>query len=71
MAQEYRHLIKGPKGGVLERIFANELVQLSQGIRDVKGKNTVMFIPKSKVPKEKKVTYGKIVCEMKPEKEEK
>ena len=30
-----------------------------------------MFIPKSKVPKDKKVTYGKIVCEMKPEKEEK
>ena len=43
----------------MERIFANELGQLSQGIRDVKGKNTVMFIPKSKVPKEKKVTYGK------------
>ena len=30
-----------------------------------------MFIPKSKVPKDKKVTYGKIVCEIKPEKEEK
>ena len=30
-----------------------------------------MFIPKSKVPKDKKITYGKIVCEMKPEKEEK
>ena len=30
-----------------------------------------MSIPKSKVPKDKKVTYGKIVCEMKPEKEEK
>ena len=27
----------------------------------------VMFIPKSKVHKDKKVTYGKIVCEMKPE----
>ena len=45
--------------------------QLAQGIREVKGKNTVMFIPKSKVPKDKKVTYGKIVCEMKQEKEEK
>ena len=30
-----------------------------------------MLIPKSKVPKDKKVTYGKIVCELKPEKEEK
>ena len=30
-----------------------------------------MFIPKYKVPKDKKVSYGKIVCEIKPEKEEK
>ena len=30
-----------------------------------------MFIPKYKVPKDKKVTYGKIVYNMKPEKEEK
>ena len=42
-----------------------------QYIREVKGKNTVTFIPKYKFPKEKKVTYGKIVCEMKPENEEK
>ena len=45
--------------------------QIYQGIREVKGTNTVMFIPKSTVPKDKKVTYGKIVCETKPEKEEK
>ena len=55
----------------MERSFANELVHLAQGIREVKGTNTVMLIPKSKVPKDKKVTYGKIVCEMKPEKEKK
>ena len=30
-----------------------------------------MFIPKSKVPKDQKLTYGEIVCEMKQEKEEK
>ena len=30
-----------------------------------------MFIPKSKSPKDKQVTYGKIFCEMKPEKEDK
>ena len=51
--------------------FSNELGQLAQGNREVNGENTVMFIPKSKVPKDKKVTYGKIVCKMKPEKEEK
>ena len=68
MAQEYRHLIKGPESRIWERSFANELGQLSQVIREVKGTNTVIFIPKSKFPKDKKVTYGKIVCEMKPEK---
>ena len=71
VAQEYRHLIKGPERENWEKSFANELVQLSQGIREVKGTNTVMFILKSKVPKDKNVTYGKIVCEMKPEKEKK
>ena len=67
--QEYRHLIKGPERKMWERSFANKLGQLAQGIREVKGTNTVIFIPKSKVPKDKKVTYGKIVCDMKPEKE--
>ena len=71
MDQEYRHLIKGPERKIWERSFANELGQLAQGIRGVKGTNTVMLIPKSKAPKDKKVTYGKIVCEMKPEKEDK
>ena len=69
VAQEYMHLIKGPERKIWEISFANELGQISQVIREVKGTNTVMFIPKSKVPKDKKVTYGKIVCEIKPEKE--
>ena len=62
------HLIKGPERKVWEISFAKKLGQLSQGIREVKGENTVMCIPKSKVPKDKKVTYGKIVCEIKPDK---
>ena len=45
--------------------------QLAQGVSGIKGKNTVVFIPKYYVPKDKKVTYGKIVLEVKPEKEEK
>ena len=60
----------GPERKIWERSFAKELVQLSQVIRGVKGTNTVIFIPKSKLSKDKKVTYGKIVCEIKPEKEE-
>ena len=45
--------------------------QLDQGIRGVKGTNTVIFIIKYRVPKEKTLTCGKIVCDVKPEKEEK
>ena len=62
-------MIKFPEKKIWGRFFANELGHLAQGIREVKGTNMIMFIPKSKLPKEKKVTYGKIVCEMKPEKE--
>ena len=71
VAQEYRHLVKGPDRNVWERSFANELGKLSQGIRNVKGKNTVILISKTQVPKSKKVTYGNIVCKLKPEIEEK
>ena len=71
MAQEYRHLIKSPQRKIWERSFANELGQLVLGIRGVKGTYTVIFILKDQVPKDIKVTYGKTVCEMKPEKEEK
>ena len=71
VAQEYRRVIKGPERKIWEISFANKLGHLAQGIREVKGTNKVMFIPKFKVPKVKKVTYGKTVCEMKTEKEDK
>ena len=58
-------MIKGPERKILEISFANKLGQLAQGIIAVKGTNTVMFILKYQVSKDKKVTYGKIVCEVK------
>ena len=71
VAQEYRYLIKVLEKKNWEISFANELGQLAQGTRGVNGKNTVILIIKDQVPKDKKVTYGKIVCEVKPKKEEK
>ena len=68
--QEYRHLITGPEKKIWEISFAKELGKLSQGIREVKGTNIVIFIIKYQVPKYKKVKYGKIVCEVKPERGE-
>ena len=51
--------------------FTNELGQLAQVVWGVKGTNKVIFILKAQVPKDKKVTYGKIFYEVKLEKEEK
>ena len=52
-------------------LVIHEISGVAQKYRHmIKGKNTVMFIPKSKVPKDKKRAYGKIVCKTKAEKEE-
>ena len=61
-------MVKGPDRKIWEKSFANELGKLAQGIRTVKVTNTVIFIPKTQVPKEIKVAHGKIVCKLKPEK---
>ena len=66
VVQEYRHLVKGSDRKFWEISFANELVKLAQGIRTVKWANTVIFISKTEVPKNKKGIYGKIVCQVKP-----
>ena len=50
-AMEYRDLMKKPDLKALwERFLATELGRLAQGIRDIKGTNTIYFIPKSKIP---------------------
>jgi len=51
--------------------FANELGRLAQGIRDAEGTNTIKFIQRSQVPAGRKVTYGRLVCDHRPQKKEK
>ena len=48
VAQEYRHLIKGPGMKIWGKSFANELGQLAQGIGGIEGKNTVILLSKLK-----------------------
>ena len=68
---EYRHLIKSDKyGKVWEHSFANKLGQLFQGIRNIPGTYTCSFIRKAQVPKHKRATYSRIVCNTRPQKEE-
>ena len=71
---EYRHLIQNPTTkSIWENSFCNELGRLSQGYGDsIKGTNTMFFIPYSNVPLERRkdVTYGRIVVDYRPHKEE-
>ena len=44
----------------------NELERLLQGFKIIKEKDTIFFIPKTKVLKNKKVTYARIVYTIYP-----
>ena len=71
---EYRELIKRPETReTWFKSLANEIGCLAQGIRDIKGTDTIFFIPKYEIPKErlKEVTYARIVVDYKPHKPEK
>jgi hypothetical protein len=44
---------------------------LFQGIRDIQETNTCFFSELKNIPKDIKITYGKIVCDYEPHKKEK
>jgi hypothetical protein len=69
---EYTALMKDPSLQPLwKRGFGNELGHLFQGIRDIPGTDTCFFVNLTNIPKYRKITYGKIVCNYKPHKKEK
>jgi hypothetical protein len=69
---EYMALMKDPRLQPLwTRGFGNECGRLFQGIRDIPGTNTCLFIKLTNTLKDRKITYGKIVCDYKPHKKEK
>ena len=49
--------------------FANELGRLTQGMYNIKGTDTIEFIPLSSVPKGETVTYSRIVCTFRSQKD--
>jgi hypothetical protein len=53
------------------RGFGNECGRLFQGIRDIPGTDTCFFTTLKNIPEDRKITYGKIVCDYKPHKQEK
>jgi hypothetical protein len=68
---EYTALVKDPQLQPLwTRRFGNERGRLFQGIRYIAGTDTCFFIKLTNIPKDIKITYGKIVCDYKPHKKE-
>jgi hypothetical protein len=69
---EYMALMKDPRLQPLwTRGFGNKCGRLFQGIRDIHGTDTCFLIKFTNIPKDRKITYGKIVCDYKPHKKEK
>ena len=64
----YRQLLKTKDKAIWKKGLCNELGRLAQGYKDIKGCNTFFFIPKSRVPRNKKVTYARLVCAIWPQK---
>jgi hypothetical protein len=69
---EYMALMKDPDLQPLwKRGFGNEAGRLFQGIRDIPGTDRCFSVELTNIPKDRKITYGKIVCDYKPHKKEK
>ena len=68
-SQEYRHLIKGEDKNTWVTSLSNKLGRLAQDVGNlIDGTNTINFKQKSALPKNKKVTYGRLVCDIKEKK---
>lgn len=71
---KYRHLIRRPKHKEARGYsFGNKIGRLAQGMSGRNnGTNTIYFINKSEIPDNrwKYITSGRIVCNMRPQKEE-
>jgi hypothetical protein len=66
---EYKALSKSSAGPHWIGEHCNEFRRLAQGYKDVKGTNTLHFIPLKKIPPGRKPTYYCPVCADRPNKE--
>jgi hypothetical protein len=69
---EYMARKKDPRLQPLwKRGFGNEVRRLFQGIHNIPGTDTCFFIKHTNIPKNRWITYGKMVCDYKPHKKKK
>jgi hypothetical protein len=76
-AMNYPFLIEGPDSALWLHSMANDLGRLAQGVGSnhpaqdlITGTNTILFIPKTSVPKGRQVTYCKQEASIRPTKSE-
>eukprot|EP00957_Ditylum_brightwellii_P053680 4067354-Ditylum_brightwellii.AAC.1 len=66
---EYRHLVMDEQyKAVWEKAFTKELDQQTQGKSGYTPTNTISFIQKADMPAGRRATYGRIVCNCRPQK---
>ncbi|KAI2506705.1 Reverse transcriptase (RNA-dependent DNA polymerase) [Fragilaria crotonensis] len=65
---EYRELSQCSEGPLWQHSNAEEIGRLAQGYGDVKGTNTMFFIPVTAIPADRKATYLRVVVASRPEK---
>ena len=67
---EFRHLLQSDMATTWKTLFANKLARLADGLpsRNINGTNTIQFIHPSSIPNTKRITYGRIVVDIKPHK---
>ena len=70
---EYHYLIQYPGKDIWVKALANDFGRLSQGVTDriPSGSSTLFFIHPSEISSNKKVTYGRLVVDIRPLKDEK
>ena len=70
---EYCHLIQVPDKYIWVKALANDFGRLAQGVKDIipTGNSTIFFIHPNEIPAHKKVTYSRLVLDIRPLKEEK
>ena len=67
---EYKQLRQMKKyKSVWEKSFTKELDQLAQGKCGFEGTDTIFFIRRKNIPPKRKITYGRIVVDYRPQKE--
>ena len=71
---QYKQLIQHPKHkNIWNTSMSNEIGRLAQGNKNVKGTNTMFFLPFEEIPinRKKDITYARIVVDYRPQKTEK